>query len=128
MVFISYTKEMVNFEEAAKNNDMIGVLVIIIFVLVCVITYLYVQMQNKDKKNRVMMEEFQKKNDSRQQKMAESEKELIDVLNGVSTILKLGEQAEKHQTDKILTQIKHIEENILSKMELIKDKLDGIYR
>ena len=37
----------------------------------------------------------------------ESEKEMIEVLNGVSTIIKMGDQADKYQNEKILSAIKN---------------------
>ena len=45
----------------------------------------------------------------------------MDVLNSVSTIIKMADQADKYQTEKILTAIKNLGERLMDKIETLKN-------
>lgn len=112
------------FENAVRSNDMVGVLLVLITILITLIIFLY-------RKNETISQYYQnemkvininltKKEDERIKKAQESEKELIEVLNSVSTIIRMSEQADKFQNDKILSEIKNYGERILDKFDTIK--------
>lgn len=118
MIFLGIFKEFLNLEKAVENNDVAGILLIIIFVLSATIIYLFNIYVKNNKKHKKDLKDLQ---DHYTKKREESEKELMDVLNGVSTILKMSEQADKYQTEKILTAIKTLGERIMDKLENIKN-------
>ena len=118
-------KSMVDFEDAVRNNDMIGILLVIITILTSLLTYLYFYnkktTKNYEKDIKKINNELTIKEDERIKKSRESEKELMDVLNSVSTIIKMGDQADKYQNEKILTAIKNLGERLMDKIETIKN-------
>lgn len=124
MIFLNELEGFKSFETAVRTNDMIGILLVIITVLITVIIFLY----NLNEKNTKKFQEEIKsinnnitlKEEERLKKALESEKEMIDVLNSVSTIIKMGDQADKYQNDKILSAIKNLGERIMDKLESIK--------
>lgn len=75
-----------------------------------------------------------KKNDERNRQWAESEKETLHVLNGVSNILDLSEKIGRVEADKIISKLNEIQtkinsnnsEDILNKLEEIQIKLEVI--
>jgi signal transduction histidine kinase len=116
---------MVDFENAVRNNDMIGVLLIMITILTSLLIYLYLDnkkiTKNYEKDIKRINNELTIKEDERIKKSRESEKELMDVLNSVSTIIKMADQADKYQTEKILTAIKNLGERLMDKIETLKN-------
>lgn len=127
MIFFltTQTKSMVDFEDAVRNNDMIGILLVIITILTSLLIYLYLD-NKKTTKNyendiKKINNELTIKEDERIKKSRESEKELMDVLNSVSTIIKMGDQADKYQNEKILTAIKNLGERLMDKIETLKN-------
>lgn len=127
MIFFltTQTKSMVDFENAVRNNDMIGILLIIITILTSLLIYLYFDnkkiTKNYEKDIKKINNELTIKEDERIKKSRESEKELMDVLNSVSTIIKMADQADKYQTEKILTAIKNLGERLMDKIETLKN-------
>ena len=127
MIFFltTQTKSMVDFENAVRNNDMIGILLIIITILTSLLIYLYFDnkktTKNYERDIKKINNELTIKEDERIKKSRESEKELMDVLNSVSTIIKMGDQADKYQNEKILTAIKNLGERLMDKIETIKN-------
>lgn len=127
MIFFltTQTKSMVDFENAVRNNDMIGVLLIMITILTSLLIYLYLDnkkiTKNYEKDIKRINNELTIKEDERIKKSRESEKELMDVLNSVSTIIKMADQADKYQTEKILTAIKNLGERLMDKIETLKN-------
>ncbi len=127
MIFFltTQTKSMVDFENAVRNNDMIGILLIIITILTSLLIYLYLDnkkiTKNYEKDIKRINNELTIKEDERIKKSRESEKELMDVLNSVSTIIKMADQADKYQTEKILTAIKNLGERLMDKIETLKN-------
>lgn len=127
MIFFltTQTKSMVDFENAVRNNDMIGILLIIITILTSLLIYLYFDnkkiTKNYEKDIKRINNELTIKEDERIKKSRESEKELMDVLNSVSTIIKMADQADKYQTEKILTAIKNLGERLMDKIETLKN-------
>lgn len=127
MIFFltTQTKSMVDFENAVRNNDMIGILLIIITILTSLLIYLYLDnkkiTKNYEKDIKKINNELTIKEDERIKKSRESEKELMDVLNSVSTIIKMADQADKYQTEKILTAIKNLGERLMDKIETLKN-------
>ncbi len=130
------------FIEAAKNNDMTALLSIIIIVLVGVIVILTREYSKKNTKQNDMSEQINKLHqdhlkqigelhqdhankidDIRQQQVkheetlnkqwSESARETLQVLNGVSLILEMGEKASKYETDKILEKIENTEKRLI---------------
>lgn len=127
MIFFLTTqaKSMVNFEDAVRNNDMVGILLVIITILTSLLTYFYFD-NKKTTKNyendiKKINNQLTEKEDERIKKSRESEKELMDVLNSVSTIIKMGDQADKYQNEKILTAIKNLGERLMDKIETLKN-------
>lgn len=118
-------KSMVDFEDAVRNNDMIGILLVIITILSSLLIYLYFDnkktTKNYERDIKKINNELTIKEDERIKKSRESEKELMDVLNSVSTIIKMGDQADKYQNDKILTAIKNLGERLMDKIETLKN-------
>lgn len=118
-------KSMVDFEDAVRNNDMIGILLVIITILSSLLIYLYFDnkktTKNYERDIKKINNELTIKEDERIKKSKESEKELMDVLNSVSTIIKMGDQADKYQNEKILTAIKNLGERLMDKIETIKN-------
>jgi len=118
-------KSMVDFEDAVRNNDMIGILLVIITILSSLLIYLYFDnkktTKNYERDIKKINNELTIKEDERIKKSRESEKELMDVLNSVSTIIKMGDQADKYQNEKILTAIKNLGERLMDKIETIKN-------
>lgn len=118
-------KSMVDFEDAVRNNDMIGILLVIITILTSLLIYLYYDnkktTKNYEEDIKKINNELSIKEDERIKKSRESEKELMDVLNSVSTIIKMGDQADKYQNEKILTAIKNLGERLMDKIESIKN-------
>lgn len=118
-------KSMVDFEDAVRNNDIIGILLVIITILTSLLIYLYFDnkktTKNYEKDIKKINNELTIKEDERIKKSRESEKELMDVLNSVSTIIKMGDQADKYQNEKILTAIKNLGERLMDKIETIKN-------
>ena len=127
MIFFltTQTKSMVDFENAVRNNDMIGILLFIITILTSLLIYLYLDnkkiTKNYEKDIKRINNELTIKEDERIKKSRESEKELMDVLNSVSTIIKMADQADKYQTEKILTAIKNLGERLMDKIETLKN-------
>lgn len=127
MIFFLTTqvKSIVDFEDAVRNNDMIGILLVIITILTSLLTYLYFDnikiTKNYEKDIKKINNELTIKEDERIKKSRESEKELMDLLNSVSTIIKMGDQADKYQNEKILTAIKNLGERLIDKIETIKN-------
>lgn len=127
MIFFltTQTKSMVDFENAVRNNDMIGILLIMITILTSLLIYLYFDnkkiTKNYEKDIKRINNELTIKEDERIKKSRESEKELMDVLNSVSTIIKMADQADKYQTEKILTAIKNLGERLMDKIEILKN-------
>lgn len=120
MIFLDIFKNFFNFEQAVRDNDLIGVLLIIIFVLIFVVILLYKSNKKTQKQYDQSLEDLIKKEEIRREKEKESEKELLEVLNGLSTILKMGEQSDKYQTEKILDAIKNLEVRLLDKIDMIQ--------
>ena len=118
-------KSMVDFEDAVRNNDMIGILLVIITILSSLLIYLYFDnkktTKNYERDIKKINNELTIKEDERIKKSRESEKELMDVLNSVSTIIKMGDQADKYQNEKILTAIKNLGERLMDKIETLKN-------
>lgn len=127
MIFFLTTqvKSIVDFEDAVRNNDIIGILLVIITILTSLLTYLYFDnikiTKNYEKDIKKINNELTIKEDERIKKSRESEKELMDLLNSVSTIIKMGDQADKYQNEKILTAIKNLGERLIDKIETIKN-------
>lgn len=127
MIFFltTQTKSMVDFENAVRNNDIIGILLIIITILTSLLIYLHFDnkkiTKNYEKDIKRINNELTIKEDERIKKSRESEKELMDVLNSVSTIIKMADQADKYQTEKILTAIKNLGERLMDKIETLKN-------
>lgn len=119
------TKSVIDFEDAVRNNDIIGVLLVIITVLTSLLIYFYFDnkktTKNYENNIKKINKELTIKEDERIKKSRESEKELMDVLNSVSTIIKMGDQADKHQNEKILTAIKNLGERLMDKIETMKN-------
>ena len=123
-MFLNGIEGLENFETAVRNNDIVGVLLVIITVLITVVIILY-NLNDKNTKKfqdeiKSMNDTITKKEEERLKKAVESEKEMIEVLNGVSTIIKMGDQADKYQNEKILSAIKNLGERIMDKLESIK--------
>lgn len=116
-MFLTVVKEVFDLEEAVRNNDIIGILILIIIILGALTVYFY-KLNNKNEKQHAT--ELKNIQSEMLEKEKDSEKELIDVLNGLSTILKMSEQADKYQTDKIINYIENLETRILDKIEQIK--------
>ena len=118
-------KSMVDFEDAVRNNDIIGILLVIVTILSSLLIYLYFDnkktTKNYERDIKKINNELSIKEDERIKKSRESEKELMDVLNSVSTIIKMGDQADKYQNEKILTAIKNLGERLMDKIETIKN-------
>jgi|SRR5690554_4925592 len=118
-------KSMVDFEDAVRNNDIIGILLFIVTILSSLLIYLYFDnkktTKNYERDIKKINNELSIKEDERIKKSRESEKELMDVLNSVSTIIKMGDQADKYQNEKILTAIKNLGERLMDKIETIKN-------
>ncbi len=126
------------FVEAAKNNDMLTLLSIIIVVLVGVVVVLAREYSKKNTKSNEMSEQHSKNineihqehatkiDDIRQQQVkheenvvkqwSESARETLQVLNGVSVVLEMGEKASKYETDKILEKIENTEKRIIDNL------------
>lgn len=127
MIFFLTTqvKSIVDFEDAVRNNDMIGILLVIITILTSLLIYLYYDnkktTKNYEEDIKKINNELSIKEDERIKKSRESEKELMDLLNSVSTIIKMGDQADKYQNEKILTAIKNLGERLIDKIETIKN-------
>lgn len=127
MIFFLTTqvKSIVDFEDAVRNNDIIGILLVIITILTSLLIYLYFDnvkiTKNYEKDIKKINNELTIKEDERIKKSRESEKELMDLLNSVSTIIKMGDQADKYQNEKILTAIKNLGERLIDKIETIKN-------
>lgn len=127
MIFFLTTqvKSIVDFEDAVRNNDMIGILLVIITILISLLIYFYFDnikiTKNYEKDIKKINNELTIKEDERIKKSRESEKELMDLLNSVSTIIKMGDQADKYQNEKILTAIKNLGERLIDKIETIKN-------
>lgn len=119
------TKSVIDFEDAVRNNDIIGVLLVIITVLTSLLIYFYFDnkktTKNYENNIKKINNELTIKEDERIKKSRESEKELMDVLNSVSTIIKMGDQADKYQNEKILTAIKNLGERLMDKIETMKN-------
>ena len=129
------------FVEAAKNNDMTTLLSIIIVVLVGVIVVIAREYSKKNIKYNEMSEQHSKNiNDLHQEHAAkideirqqqvkheetvvkqwsESARETLQVLNGVSVVLEMGEKASKYETDKILEKIENTEKRIIDNLNNI---------
>ena len=118
-------KSMVDFEDAVRNNDIIGILLFIVTILSSLLIYLYFDnkktTKNYERDIKKINNELTIKEDERIKKSRESEKELMDVLNSVSTIIKMGDQADKYQNEKILTAIKNLGERLMDKIETLKN-------
>lgn len=114
------------FEEVVANNDMVGVLLVIISLLVTVIIYQYRKHDKitNDYQNelKTINKSIREKEDERIKQSQKSEKELLEVLNGVSTIIKMSEQADKYEHEKMLNEIKNIGERIIDKIDSLKKK------
>lgn len=117
MIFLNLLKNLFDFEEAVRNGDIIGILLFLIIIMGGIIIFLFKIIIKNYKKHQNDIKELQ---DIYTKKKEESEKEIIEVLNGVSTILKMSEQADRFQTDKILTSIKTLGEKIIDKLENLK--------
>lgn len=119
------TKSVIDFEDAVRNNDIIGVLLVVITVLTSLLIYFYFDnkktTKNYENNIKKINNELTIKEDERIKKSRESEKELMDVLNSVSTIIKMGDQADKYQNEKILTAIKNLGERLMDKIETMKN-------
>lgn len=114
------------FEEVVANKDMVGVLLVIISLLVTVIIYQYRKHDKitNDYQNelKTINKSIREKEDERIKQSQKSEKELLEVLNGVSTIIKMSEQADKYEHEKMLNEIKNIGERIIDKIDSLKKK------
>ena len=117
-MFLNVVKEVFSLEEAVRNNDIIGILIILIVILGGLVIYFY---KTKEKNEKEYTLELKKIQSEILAKEKESEKELIDVLNGLSTILKMNDQADKYQTEKIINSIENLERRVLDKIESIKN-------
>ncbi len=113
------------FEEVVVNNDMVGVLLLIISLLVSIIIYQYKKndnlTNNYQSELKKINDTISRKEDERVKQSQKSEKELLEVLNGVSTIIKMSEQADKYEHDKMLNEIRNIGEKILDKIDSLKN-------
>lgn len=132
------------FIEAAQNNDMTTLLSIIIVVLVSVIVILGREYSKKITKVNELSEQYSKNinnlhqdhatkiDDIRQQQVkheetlnkhwSESARETLQVLNGVSLVLEMGEKASKYETDKILEKIENTEKRIIDNLNNLNKK------
>lgn len=126
------------FVEAAKNNDMTTLLSIIIVVLVGAVVIITREYSKKNTKYNEMSEQHSKNinelhqehankiDEIRQQQVkheetlikqwSESSRETLQVLNGVSLVLEMGEKASKYETDKILEKIENTEKRIIDNL------------
>lgn len=119
------------FIEAAKTNDMTALLGIIIVVLIGVIVVLATELKKKYSQSNQQTEDHSNKIDAiRQEQMkhednvnkqwSESAKETLQVLNGVTFILEMGDKAGKYETEKILEKIESMEKRIIDNLNSLK--------
>lgn len=119
------------FIEAAKTNDMTALLGIIIIVLIGVIAVLATELKKKYSQSNQQTEDHSNKIDAiRQEQMkhednvnkqwSESAKETLQVLNGVTFILEMGDKAGKYETEKILEKIESMEKRIIDNLNSLK--------
>lgn len=119
------------FIEAAKTNDMTALLGIIIVVLIGVIAVLATELKKKYSQSNQQTEDHSNKIDAiRQEQMkheenvnkqwSESAKETLQVLNGVTFILEMGDKAGKYETEKILEKIESMEKRIIDNLNSLK--------
>jgi hypothetical protein len=116
-MFLTIIKEVFDLEEAVRNNDIIGILILIIIILSSLTVYFYKLNTKNEKENKKELVSLQTEMLNKEK---QSEKELIDVLNGVSTILKMSEQADKFQTEKIIGSIKNLENRLIDKLNQLE--------
>lgn len=116
------------FIDAAQKNDMVTLLSVIIIVLIGVIVILSRELKRKySQSNRMMIEHANKIDDIRDKQMkheetinkqwSESARETLQVLNGVTNILEMGEKAGKYETEKILEKIENAEKRIIDNLQ-----------
>ena len=118
------------FNEASQISTLFGVLVSVIFVLASTIVFLYKQNLNKErrieklvsdhankidiirKENTDKLDEVRlqiiEKEDKRNRESKEAEKEMINVLNGVNSVIELSEKYKMSDTQQILDKLKEI--------------------
>ena len=130
------------FTSVAEQNLVTGLLVSIIFALSGVIMYLAKknekigkamtrqQIDCAEKRDELRKEynqkieqftkEYLQHEELRNKQWAESEKETLQVLNGVTMILEMGEKAGKYETEKILEKIDNTETRILDNIKSLQ--------
>lgn len=128
-------------EEAAKVSPLCGVLVSIIVALAVVVIYLFKRGEKKNEKlaiidkeyskiiSNIRIEHSEKQEDVRKEMLRleeernrqwiESEKETLNVLNGVSNVLEMSEKMSNKDTEIILETVKNAEDKILEKINTL---------
>lgn len=126
-------------ENAAKVSVLDGVLVSIVLALCGVVILLYKKSEKKneklskiDKEYSKIISDIRKEHSGKQEEIRkdmlkleedrnrqwiESEKETLNVLNGVSNVLEMSEKMSNKDTEIILVTIKNVESKILDKIK-----------
>ena len=118
-------------EKAAETSPLNGALVGFIVILLSGIVMLWKQLNTSRKELKDInkthsdkLEEIRKdslkREEERNKQWSESEKETLQVLNGVTSILEMGEKMGQKDTKDILEKIKLLEERIVNAINNIK--------
>lgn len=119
-------------EKAAETSPLNGALVGFIIILLAGIVFLFKEykgvqkdLKSAQKENIKNLDDIRKemsvKEDNRNAQWLQSEKETLQVLNGVSSILELSEKMGQNDTQKILEKIKNAEEKVVQSIKLLKN-------
>ena len=113
-------------QKAGETSPVAGVLVGVIVLLVPALIYVFnlYRLSQKEIKD-IQAEhtkEIKEQQIERNKQWLESEKETLNVLNGVSSILEMSEKVGQNDTNKILEKIKLTEERILQRIEDLKNQ------
>jgi Na+/phosphate symporter len=111
-------------QKASETGPVAGVLVGVIILLVPALAYVFnlYRLSQKEIKE-IQLEhakEIAKQQEDRNKQWLESEKETLNVLNGVSSILEMSEKMGQNDTNKILEKIKSTEERLLQRIDELK--------
>ena len=118
-------------QKAADTSPLNGALVGFIIILLAGIVFLFkeykgvqkdikgAQKENLDKLDGIR-KEMTIKEDTRNNQWLQSEKETLQVLNGVSSILEMSEKMGQNDTQKILERVKNVEEKLLQSIKELK--------
>lgn len=129
LYFFKLLQVPLELQKAAETSAVAGVLVGVIVLLVPTVIFLFLK-YSKSQENIVEIQkehaqEITKKENERNKQWLESEKETLNVLNGVSGILEMSEKIGQNDTNKILERIKNAEERITQQIESLKKTNNG---